>query len=66
MCINLQKIYQEEQMINDYEIFDIENKSKYFPLKKGDLCFMTNYAKLNVVRWLIETGIYDYIEKHYI
>ena len=65
VCINLQEIYEEEQMINDIEIFDIENKRKYFPLKKDDLCFMTNYAKLNVVRWLIETGIYDYIGKHY-
>ena len=65
VCINLREIYEEEQMINGINIFDIHNNDKYYPLKKGDLCFMTNYAKLNVIKWIIEIGIYDYIEKHY-
>ena len=66
VCINLQKLYCEEQLLVGKELFDINNKEKYVSLRKGDLCFMTNYSKLNVIIWLIQTGIYDYIEKHYI
>ena len=65
VCIILYELYEEEQLINGDDIFDIYNEEKYFPLKQDDLCFMTNYARLNVIKWLIETGIYDHIEKHY-
>ena len=66
VCINLQKLYCEEQLLVGKELFNINNKEKYVSLSNGDLCFMTSYAKLNVVIWLIKTGIYDFLENHYI
>ena len=56
--INLNHIYSEEQVMIDRQFFDIENKDTYYPL--GEDIF-TSFAKLNVVRWLIEIGFYDII-----
>ena len=66
VCINLHKLYCEEQLLIGKELFNINNKEKYVSLKNGDLCFLTSYARLNVVIWLIQTGFYDYLEKHFI
>lgn len=56
--INLNNLYLEEQMIIDKEFFNIENKNNYYPLEPN---LLTNLPQLNVVRWLIEIGFYDFI-----
>ena len=62
--VNLSKLYETEQIMVDKSLFDIYNNKKYFPLKKDQLCYLTNLSKLNVIIWLIEIGFYDYLEKH--
>ncbi len=58
--INLLKIYNSRMFEIGVENFDILDERKYFPLKDGDLCYMTNFSKLSVVIWLIDIGFYDY------
>jgi hypothetical protein len=62
ISVNLHKLYEIEQFILDESVFDITNKKKYYPLKKDDLCYLTNLPKLNVIIWLIKIGVYDYLE----
>ena len=57
--VNLLKLYNSRLFEVGENTFDINNNNKYFPLKYGDLCFMTNFAKLNVIVWLIEMGFYN-------
>ena len=59
LIINLYKLYESRQFELGQNIFDIFDEKKYFPLKLGNLCYMTNYSKLNVIIWLIEIGFYD-------
>lgn len=66
VCVNLQKLYCEEQLLVGKELFNINNKEQYVPLRLNNLCFMTNYPKLNVTIWLIKTGLYDYLENNYV
>ena len=58
--INLLKIYNSRMFELGEENFDILDERKYFPLRDGDLCYMTNFPKLSVVIWLIDIGFYDY------
>ena len=64
VSINLNKLYEAEQIMVDYSLFNINNDKKYFPLKKDKLCYLTNLSKLNVIIWLIEIGFYDYLKNH--
>ena len=58
LIINLYKLYKNKQFEVGKNIFNINDKNKYFPLKYGNLCFMTSFAKLNVIIWLIQIGFY--------
>ena len=64
ISVNLSKLYDNEQLILGSSVFNIHNNKKYFPLKKGQLCYITNLSKLNVIIWLIDIGFYDYLVKH--
>lgn len=62
MPINIKQLYEEEQNIFiDKDLFDIKNNKGYY--KKYDYVnskyIYTNFAKLNVYKWIIELGIYD-------
>jgi hypothetical protein len=61
VSVNLNKLYELEKFLSDENVFNLFNNKKYFPLKKGDLCYMTNLPKLNVIIWLIKIGFYDYL-----
>ena len=58
--INLPKLYLQRQIEVGENIFNINDNRKYFPLQKGDLCYLTNLSMINVIIWLIEIGFYDY------
>ena len=47
ISVNLNKLYESEQLMVDISLFNINNNKKYFPLKKGQLCYITNLSKLN-------------------
>ena len=64
VSVNLNKLYETEQLMVDSSLFNIYNNKKYFPLKKDQLCYLTNLSKLNVIIWLIDIGFYDYLVKH--
>ena len=57
--VDLLELYLSRQEELGIEIFNINDNRKYFPLQKNSLCFMTNFAKLNVIQWLIEIGFYN-------
>ena len=63
ISVNLNKLYEIEKIFIDDSLFNIYNTKKYFPLKKGQLCYLTNLSKLNVIIWLIKIGVYDYLIK---
>lgn len=62
--LNLLKLYESRRFELGNNIFDIHCNKKYFPLKFDELCFMTNFPKLNVIIWLIDIGFYDYFIKN--
>lgn len=62
VSVNLNKLYETEQLMVDSSLFNIYNNKKYFPLKKDQLCYLTNLSKLNVIIWLIDIGFYDYLK----
>lgn len=64
VSVNLNKLYETEQLMIDSSLFNIYNNKKYFPLKKDQLCYLTNLSKLNVIIWLIDIGFYDYLKNH--
>ena len=45
-----------------FNIYD-ENH-KYIPINYKDTTFFTNFAELNVYKWAIESGLYDYINEN--
>ena len=57
--INLVELYESRQEELGMEIFNIFDERKFYPLQKNELCFMTNFAKLNVIKWLIDIGFYN-------
>lgn len=56
--INIHNLYHDEQLLIGKNMFDIENTDTYYPL---DSNILTSFAKLNVIRWLVEIGFYDVI-----
>lgn len=61
---NINILYENERLIRDYNYFDIDNESKYYPLqfKSKYLCYWTNISRLNVIIWAIKIGLYDLFE----
>jgi len=62
MPINIKELYEEEQRIFiDKNLFDIKNNKGYYKIydHMNDKYIYTNFAKLNVYRWIIDLGIYD-------
>ena len=59
--INIHNLYHDEQLLIGKNMFDIENTDTYYPLDNN---ISTSFAKLNVIRWLIEIGFYDIITIH--
>ena len=61
-ALNIKQLYEEEQIIYmDTELFDIKNNKGYYKIydSENEKDIYTNFAKLNVYRWIIELGIYD-------
>ena len=62
MDINIKQLYEEEQSIFiDKDLFDIKNNKGYYRIYDyvNSKYIYTNFAKLNVYKWIIELGIYD-------
>ena len=60
--INIKELYEEEQSIFiDKDLFDIKNNKGYYRIYDyiNNKYIYTNFAKLNVYKWIIELGIYD-------
>ena len=64
VSVNLYNLYQEKLSDSNGILFNIHDERKYFPVRKGDVCFFTNLSKLNTIKWLIEIGFYDYLKKN--
>ena len=60
--LKIKDLYEEEQSIFiDITLFDIKNNKGYYKIFDhiNNKEIYTNFAKLNVYKWIIEIGVYD-------